>query len=212
MRLSIYMALTSLISLLAGTAEAQIAEVRVGVGEFAEDILNLGTEIENGIEQSMALQGEIIFKEPKFLKWALTPQPYINGTLNLEGNTNIIGAGLLWRQSFGEKFYGDFAFGASIHDGTINHDIRDYVVNNNSIDFDGYNNARLTEREFGSRILFREQLTLGYRFTPEWSGEVFFEHVSNGLLIGREPDPDNVFDTRDNDAADTVGLRVGRRF
>lgn len=206
-----YAMVAGLLAMGVSTASAQVTEVRIGIGEFSEGFINPGSETEDGIEQSWALQGEVIFDEPEFLKWALTPQPYINGTLNLEGNTNHAGAGLLWRQSFGEKIYSDFAFGASIHDGTIDHDIRDYIVNN-MIDFEGYGEALNTQREFGSRVLFREQLTLGYRITPEWSAEVFFEHLSNGFVLGRRPDPNNRFDRRDNDAVDTLGFRVAKRF
>ena len=104
------------------SAHAQISEVRVDIGEFSEDFLNLGTERDNGVEQSIALQAEIISDQPKFLKWALKPHFYANGTINLEGNTNHAGAGFLWRQEFGDRFYADFAFGGVIHDGTINID------------------------------------------------------------------------------------------
>lgn len=209
----ILVVLTGLFLMAVQSSHAQIAELRIGAGEFSEDFINPGTEIDNGIEQSLALQGEIVFEEPEFLKWAFTPQPYISGTLNLEGNTNHAGVGLLWRQSLGKKFYGDFTFGAVIHDGTVNHDIRDYVDSENAvIDFQAYQTAQRTEREFGSRVLFREQLTLGYRFSESLSAEIFFEHLSNGLIIGRKPDSDNVFDRRDNDAVDTLGLRVSKRF
>ncbi|MDA8708280.1 acyloxyacyl hydrolase [Hellea sp.] len=215
----------SYVSLFSASAIAQVAEIRIGIGEFSEDFINPGTEIDNGVEQSLALQGEIIFEEPKFLKWALSPQPYINATLNLEGNTNHAGAGLLWRQHIGKKFYGDFTFGLTAHDGTINIDPDDFITSGTDIDFDdpvsvararsefeALFNAFDTQREFGSRILFREQLTLGYRINDEWAAEVFFEHLSNGLLIGRKPDPNNAFDRRDNDSVDTLGMRIAKRF
>jgi len=200
------------LSLFSGAAFAQVAEIRIGIGEFSEDFINPGTERDNGIEQSVALQGEIIFEEPKFLKWALTPQPYVNATLNLEGNTNHAGVGLLWRQHIGKKLYGDFSFGLVAHDGTINIDARDFISSETGFDQDALFNARRTQREFGSRILFREQLTLGYRINNEWAAEVFFEHLSNALLIGRKPDPDNFFDSRDNDSVDTLGMRFAKRF
>ena len=96
-------------------AMAQISEVRIGVAQFDEDIIDIegdrNTDLGRATETSVSISGEILFDEPRFLKWALSPQPYIGGSLNLEGNTSFAGAGLLWRQSLGKKFYGDFAVG-----------------------------------------------------------------------------------------------------
>lgn len=191
---------------------AQISEVRVGIAEFSEDFINPGTEIDNGVEQSLALQGEIIIEEPKFLKWALSPQPYVNATLNLEGNTNHTGVGLLWRQGFGKKLYGDFAFGFVVHDGTKIIQGSDFIGPGPTLDFEGYYNAFETEREFGTRLLFREQVTLGYRINEDWAAELFFEHLSNGLGSIRKPDPDISIYNQPNDAVDSLGLRVAKRF
>lgn len=195
-----------------GIATAQISEVRIGIGEFSEDIINPRTERNNGIENSVALQGEVIFDEPGFLKWALTPQPYINGSLNLEGNTNHAGAGLLWRQSIGKRIYGDFGLGGVIHDGTIEHDLNDFI-DGNAIDLEAFYSARNTEREFGSRVLIRAQLTMGFRVDQDWATEVFFEHLSNGEHIRRDLENDtDILNYKPNDAADTLGIRVARRF
>ena len=73
------------------TAMAQIAELRVGVAEFDERTINFEGEAPFGRanENSVAISGEILFDEPEFLKWALSPQPYIGGSLNLEGNTSF---------------------------------------------------------------------------------------------------------------------------
>ena len=87
-------------------AQAQVAEMRVGANIHDIEILGFGTNKEK--ENSGAINAELVFEEPQFLKWALSPQPYIGGTYNLEGNTSYGGAGLLWRQGFGNKFYGDF--------------------------------------------------------------------------------------------------------
>ena len=74
------------------SAAAQVAEIRVGVAEFDERTLNLeGNSFFRADEGSVAISGEILFEEPEFLKWALSPQPYIGGTLNLEGHTSFAG-------------------------------------------------------------------------------------------------------------------------
>ena len=187
--------LASLVTILNSTpAFAQISEVRFGISNFDEEILDLGISAVNGRESSVAINAEIIFEEPEFLKWALTPQPYINATLNLEGETSFGGAGLMWRQSFNDKFYGDFSFGLAIHDGT------------NRVDRDNLNFFEILERadeeiSFGSRILFRQQLTLGYRVTDDWAAEIFGEHLSNGQILGSV-----------NEGVDILGVKASKRF
>lgn len=174
---------------------AQISEVRVGVSNFDEEILDLGFSAINGRENSIGINAEIIFDEPEFLKWALTPQPYINGTLNLEGETSYGGAGLLWRQTFGEKAYGDFSFGLVAHTGNTNSDIDSELSLSEFLDIIS------SEISFGSRILFRQQLTLGYRVTDKWALEIFGEHLSNGQILSSI-----------NEGVDILGLKAARRF
>jgi len=187
--------LASLVTILNSTpAFAQISEVRFGISNFDEEILDLGISAVNGRESSVAINAEIIFEEPEFLKWALTPQPYINATLNLEGETSFGGAGLMWRQSFNDKFYGDFSFGLAIHDGTNR-------VDQNNLSFFEILERADEEISFGSRILFRQQLTLGYRVTDDWSAEIFGEHLSNGQILGSV-----------NEGVDILGVKASKRF
>ncbi len=187
------------------SAKAQVAEVKIGITEFAEDTLGIGWAVSaprsliDGErlpqpENSVAINAEIVFAEPEFLKWALSPQPYINGTLNLEGETSFGGAGLLWRQTLGTKFYGDFSIGLVAHTGATG-----------LPDDAGFAEAvRLsqTEIQFGSRILFRPHFALGYRVNEKWSGEIFFEHLSNG----------SIFSSRVNEGVDNIGFKAARRF
>lgn len=173
-------------------AEAQISEVRVGISQFDEGITGIDWAVDFADEKSIGLNGEVIFEEPEFLKWALSPQPYVGGMVNLEGKTSYVGAGLLWRQSIGDRIYADFGLGAVIHDGTLD------IPRGTPDRFPRI----LNEIEFGSRVLFRPQLTAGYRINDEWAGEVFFEHLSHGTLL----------DDSDNDGVDIVGARVAKRF
>lgn len=192
-------------------ASAQVSEIRVGIGEFAEDIINIGIEIDNGVENSAALSGEIIFEEPELLRWALSPQPYINASLNLDGDTSFGGAGLLWRQSLGEHFYGDFAFGLVAHTGTTEIDLRELPQDTFLHEWIF---RRDNEREFGSRLLFRERLTLGLRLSENVSAEAYFEHISNGGVLGRDNkgDRSRIQGSNSNDGADIVGLGFSWRL
>lgn len=193
---------------------AQIAEVRVGIAEFDEMTLNIPA---GGVanENSVALSGEILFKEPESLKWALSPQPYIGGSINLEGKTSFGGAGLLWRQNFNDKFYGDISLGLVAHNGTLEvipsaellalfaqNDLtpEDITVEDMAL-LDAFTTRRENEIEFGSRILFRQQVALGYDVDEHWAGEVYYEHLSNGGIFSNT-----------NDGVNILGARAVRKF
>lgn len=205
---------------LSSTTLAQVSEIRAGVHQHDIEIFGLGGK--KGKETSAALNAEVIFGEPEFLKWALSPQLYVGGSLNLEGNTSYGGGGLLWRQTLGDKLYFDFGFGLVIHDGSKEIGLPSYfsdpafaaalndvslltpeqlvrIRTENAPYFDRLNN----EIEYGSRILFREALTLGFRVTEQWAAEVYVEHLSHGnILVQGKP----------NEGLDVLGGRLSYRF
>ena len=218
MRIKFGVALAALISL---PAQAQVSEVRAGV---AKHDLNVFSAVDQK-EASGALQAEIVFDKPNFFKARWAPKPYVGGTLNLGGKTSYGGAGFVWRAGLGERFYGDFAFGLVVHDGALeapraelSPEFRDYLDTFDG-DFPGIGEdpvldagfaqffaegrrLRDTNLEYGSRVLFREQLTLGYRIDERWAAEAFFEHISHGHILS----------DRANDGSDAGGFRVALRF
>lgn len=200
-------------------AVAQVSEIRFGAHQHDIEFFGLGGK--KGKETSAALNAEIIFAEPDFLKWALSPQPYIGGSLNLEDNTSYGGAGLMWRQTLGDKLYFDFAFGLVAHNGTKEVALPSYFDDPAivaGINGGGLTAAQLqrirtenvpyfeslnTEIEFGSSILFREALTLGFRVNDRWATEIYVEHLSHGnILVQNEP----------NEGLDVLGGRLSYRF
>ncbi|MGJ8558875.1 MAG: acyloxyacyl hydrolase [Litorimonas sp.] len=200
-------------------ALAQVSEIRIGAQQHDIEFFGLGGK--KGKETSAAINAEIIFEEPEFLKWALSPQPYIGGSLNLEGNTSYGGAGLMWRQTLGDKFYFDFAFGLVGHTGTKEVPLPSYFDDpaivaalNGTVTITPAQLARIrsenvpyfeslnSEIEFGSRILFREALTLGLRVTDRWATEVYVEHLSNGKILTNGS----------NEGLDVLGGRLSYRF
>lgn len=208
---------TAILSL-ACPASAQIAEVRIGANFHDIDWTGAGSGSDK--ERSAALNGEIVFEEPEFLKWALSPQPYIGGAVNLGGETSYGGGGLLWRQTFAKNFYIDFSFGLVVHDGTIEVEpssIVQSVIDDASVedgftpeqraqfemDLADFRNRQETEIDYGSRILFREQIAIGYRWSDEWSTHVFVEHLSHGNILVSD---------RPNEGLDTLGLRASYHF
>jgi len=60
---------------LASPAAAQISEISLGANFHDIDWTGFGSGADK--ERSSALNGEIVFEEPEFLKWAFSPQPYI---------------------------------------------------------------------------------------------------------------------------------------
>jgi len=204
---------------LCSPAFAQVTEIRGGAQQHDIEFFGLGGK--KGKETSAALNAEIIFAEPDFLKWALSPQPYIGGSLNLEGNTSYGGAGLMWRQTLGDRLYFDFGFGLVVHDGTKEVPLPSYFDDpaivaalNGSVTITPEQLARIraenvpyfesleNEIEFGSRILFREALTLGLRVNERWATEVYVEHLSNGKILTNGA----------NEGLDVLGGRLSYRF
>lgn len=181
------------------TAEAQVSEIRAGLSEFDERSINIGGDSSFADENSVAVSGEVIFEKPDFFKWKIAPRPYVNGSLNLGGKTSYAGAGLVWRQNFSKKLYGDFGFGLVAHDGTLEVDRPAVFTAETSAEFF---RRLFSEKELGSRILFREQFTLGYRVDEKWAAEIYFEHLSHGKILT----------DKTNDGADIIGFRAARRF
>lgn len=201
----------------ATTAQAQVAEIRAGANIHDIDWTGLGKGSDK--ERSVALNAEIVFAEPDFLKWALTPQPFIGGALNLEGETSYASAGLMWRQTFGEGFYFDYSFGLAVHDGTLEAmpsalvqsildgrnpaDLSDAETQQFLADLEEFRFRQNNEIDFGSRVLFQNQFALGYRFSDDWSAHIFANHLSHGKILAPNAP---------NEGLDTLGLRVSRHF
>lgn len=213
-----WLLLATAIFSLGSPASAQISEISLGANFHDIDWTGLGSGADK--ERSPALNGEVIFEEPEFLKWAFSPQPYIGGALNLGGETSYGGGGLLWRQNFFENFYLDFSLGLVIHNGTIEvkaSPIVQSVIDDATIEagfteaqraqftteLAEFRNRQQTEIDFGSRILFREQIALGYRWSEKWSTHIFIEHLSHGNILVSD---------RPNEGLDTLGLRASYHF
>lgn len=178
-------------------AHAQVREVRVGVTNFDTETFAVGWAAASGRENSIGINANVTFASPNILKPIGSPRPYIGGMVNLNGDTSYVGAGFAWRAHFSEKFYADAAIGGVIHNGTLAVFTRE---NLNESGFKGLLERDAQEISFGSRALFRPELALGYRITDEWATELFYEHLSNA----------NFADI--NEGADSIGMRVARKF
>lgn len=90
-------------------------------------------------------------------------------------------------------------FGLVAHDGTIENNRVKTLTDASILEY--FRRLR-SEKEFESRILFRQQFTLGYCVDEKWTGEVYFEHLSHSKILT----------DRINDGADILGVKAARRF
>jgi lipid A 3-O-deacylase len=168
-----------------------VDEVKLGV--LDHDIAFFGDSIESGVDVNGEVRFHAIdwFASKDKAAWVndlLSPRPDIGASVNTSGNTDFYYAGLAWTWDFAsdvfqakDGLYGDFGFGGAIQDGNLD-------------------NAPPGEKAFGSRGLFHLSGELGYRFNPQISLSVYYEHFSNAGLA------------RPNPGLNNVGMRLGYRF
>ena len=180
---------------------AQADEIRLGVmvhdAQFFEDIIFGGR---HGKEQSISVTAEYAIDSPEWLSWAMSPMPYVGGSLNLGGKTSHGGAGLLWRFDLKEKLYFDIGSGLVLHDGAVR--TPDPLSSTDPVEVSEFRRRKFTEIEFGSRVLFRTQFAMGYRINEKWATEITYEHLSHAQILGGP----------ENEGTNNVGFRVARRF
>jgi lipid A 3-O-deacylase len=171
---------------MAAPAHAQLSELRVGWA--AHDVYN-------GTEDGSQIVVEVLFDSPDFLSWAYSPRPYLMGSFNTAGLTNLGAAGLAWEAGLTERFSVEGSLGLSYNDG-----VKDFA----HLPPDDPDRLRLasTRAALGSRTLFHLRVGADYALTEQWRLGVFYEHYSHGQILasGR------------NQALDEVGVRLGYRF
>jgi lipid A 3-O-deacylase len=173
------------VALAAATASAEtrlVDELRVGV--LRHDAGIFGDHKEPGVD----LNGELRFVSPDLFKGIGGPRPHLGVSVNSAGGTNIAYAGLTWTFTLArglvsaeDSLFLDASLGGAVHDGSIR-------------------TSRTDRKELGSRVLFRESLELGWRFTPRQSVSILLDHVSNANLGVK------------NEGLDNIGLRYGIKF
>jgi len=185
------LALMLVFSFVAGTAFAQVEEVRLGV---LDHDINLTGNGAGGKEGGVNIAVELVFASPNFLSWAWSPRPFIHGSLNTDGLTNFAGAGLSWQFDLTDRIFFESNSGLVIHDGITQ--LSDDPGDPERILLDA------TRVILGSRVLFRLALSLGVRVNDDWDASVVFEHLSHGQILasGR------------NEGLDNIGFRLSRKF
>lgn len=139
-------------------ARFEAFEARFGV--FSHD--PLGKE-----EGSVDINGELLaplpFDMSSLPEW-LIPRAHIGFSANTSGKTSHAYIGLSWSYDVTERFFIEASFGGAIHNGNTSE------------------RAEPGRNCLGCSPLFRESLSIGYRFTHNWNVMATIEHLSNAGL------------------------------
>jgi hypothetical protein len=116
------------------------------------------------------------------LKAIGSPSPYALVSINVDGKTSFVAAGLSWK--FGDKVYVRPGFGLALND---NYKVR-------------YDRSR-QRRDLGSVLLFEPELAVGAKLLPDLAVELSWTHISHAQLLSGQ-----------NPGLDVIGLRMVKRL
>jgi hypothetical protein len=140
-------------------APAWATEIFGGIhGQGVRTPFSLNANREGGAAVSAGLRGARLGRTPL--------QPYAFASLNTDGGTNFLVAGVSAR--FGSRLYVRPGLGLAIHDGSAS-------------DFD-----QPDRLAFGSRILFEPELAVGAQLNDRVSLEASVVHFSHAQIFGRQ--------------------------
>lgn len=151
------------------------SELRGGV--LAHDFGPFSHRKEEGVD----INAEVLFISPDFMDIIWSPRPTVGGSFNSSGDTSQAYMGLTWEWDFLEQAFFSFFWGGAVHNGEKNANVPD-------------------KKDLGCRVLFRESIDLGWRFTGNHALMVHFDHISNAKICD------------ENEGLESLGLRYGYRF
>ncbi len=134
------------------------------LGYLQQNVEGTGTEFGNDINIEYLVASPFFAADHGAWAALLAPRPHVGATINLDGSTNRVYAGLTWDFPLGRNFFGEIALGGTVHDGPLVDDKLD---------------------SFGCRANFREALSLGYHISDRVSLMVIVDHMSNAKLCER---------------------------
>jgi len=156
---------------------AWLHDLRVGV--LAHDVaVWSGKRLEtDGVD----LNAELVFMREGFALLRGYLHPNLGLSVNTSGETSKLYAGFLWEWQAGFGGFLTLGLDLAVHDGILDTD-------------------RSRVKEFGTRVLFRVPIELGYALSRHQRLSVMFDHISNASLAST------------NEGLDTAGLRYGYVF
>ena len=183
---------------LAPLSSARSAELLVGA--FAHDVTFIGDLIGVGAagrEGGRDLQ--IGMRSDRVDALGLIGRPQAHGlvSINSDGTSNFVAAGLSWPIYLPGQFYVRPGLGLAYTDGEAG------LPAVNAPELTPPEIQRRLKRynsriDFGSQLLFQPELSIGRVLTPRWSAELTYIHLSNGQVFARGK----------NQGLDDVGLRL----
>jgi lipid A 3-O-deacylase len=177
--------------MLVPAAHAGVDEVHVGVMQHNICV----TDCKNANkEDGPAVEFQVSFDSPDWLRWAGSPQPYVVASVNVAGETSFGGVGVEWRWNFAGGWAIEPGVGYVIHDGETNNPFP-----NGTPESAAFSDEHVL---LGSRDLFRTSIGLTRDFEGPWEAQLFFSHLSHGQILGNGR----------NQGMDQLGIRVGRQF
>jgi len=129
--------------------------------------------ISSGKESGIDLHAKLLFTT-KILK----AYPGVGTDINLNGDTSFLYGGLSRQGKFFKHLLLGAFFGLAVHNG----------------DLDASNSDK---RQFGTRLLFREAIDIGFYMNKEVSISLMYDHYSNAGLANKR-----------NQGNDNIGIRV----
>lgn len=147
----------------------------LAVGVLAHDHGPFSDHHEDGVDLNL----EALFLPLDILG---SPRPHLGVTANFVGDTSVAYAGLGFRFRETPQWFVDGLLGVAVHDGPLHKDPAGCQLNSDC----GY----------GTRILPRLGLEIGYRVSPTASVSLIFDHMSHKWVVGGE-----------NEGLDHVGMR-----
>jgi hypothetical protein len=94
---------------------------------------------------------------------------HIGSNINLDGYTSVLYIGTVWEKVLKNRIFVELSLGGALHNGSLSKKTKN-------------KNRKKIGRIFGSRLLFRESIDLGYIFKNEDKISLFMDHISNANI------------------------------
>ena len=156
------------------------------VGAYAHDVTFIGDAIgvgaagrEDGVDLHLGVRSDRI----EAFEIIGRPQAHAFVSINSEGTSNFVAAGLSWPIDVTDRAYVRPGLGLAYTDGKV--------------DLPRFNEPGLppaeiarrlklynTRIDFGSHVLFQPEIAIGFRLSERVSAELSWVHISNGNILG----------------------------
>lgn len=146
-----------------------IHEIKLGILMHDPDHLWSQQRKEDGVD----LNAELIFSRPSLEMLKGTIRPNLGVSINTEGDTSKIYAGLLWQHIFKNNIFLNLGLGGALHNGELETDDKH-------------------KKELGSRVLFRIPIEIGFLIKKHHAISLAFDHVSNAWLADENEGLDTI--------------------